>query len=434
MSQTPTQNPFFRPKPEDKSSNISNNNTNDPLKKSFSTTTQPTQQNTTNPFTKTNIPQPTFAPRTSIRQPLGSKIATPSQNTQQQQSNFAPQKPEFPKPQGSTPTTPRPFIPPKPTAVPRSPLFQHGNKDGQTHRQFIFEKPSQKLSPISTSPFRNDLTITDEEFTLIRDYIYEKCGIFIAENRKYLVENRLSNRLKELGLKNYNEYYNLLRYDSTSKEELNKLFEVMTTNETSFFRNPPQLEIFKNIVLARVIDNCRKIGIKKIRIWSAGCSTGEEPYTLSIILHEVLASELKSWDIKITANDLSTAVLAAAKKGIYNEYAIRTTPKEILEKYFTKDGNVYKISEEIKKLVSFGQINLSDKDQLKKVERSQIVFCRNVIIYFDDEMKRKVIGAFYDNLEPNGALLIGHSESLHNISRAFHLENHKGTIVYRKIS
>lgn len=286
----------------------------------------------------------------------------------------------------------------------------------------------------ASTPFRKDLQITDEEFLQLRDFIYQVCGIFIAENRKYLVENRLSNRIKELNLKSYSEYYNYLRFDNSRKEELNRLFEVVTTNETSFFRNPPQLKVFQDYVLKEVIDECRKSGRKRLRIWSAGCSTGEEPYTLAIILYEVLRSEIHSWDIKITANDLSEAVLSAARRGIYNEYALRTTPPEIVSAYFTKDGNVYKIKPELKQLVSFGQINLSDKDQLRRVEKSQIVFCRNVIIYFDDDMKRKVISAFYDNLEPNGMLLIGHSESLHNISRAFKPEHHTGTIVYRKMS
>lgn len=298
----------------------------------------------------------------------------------------------------------------------------------------VFRPQGQTVSTFrSTSPFRKDLQISDEEFIQLRDFIYLQCGIFIAENRKYLVENRLSNRIKELNLKSYSEYYNYLRFDASRRTELNKLFEVVTTNETSFFRNPPQLEVFQKSVIPEILEQCRKSGRKRLRIWSAGCSTGEEPYTLAIILHEVLKSDIRTWDIKITANDLSEAVLAAARRGIYNEYALRTTPKEIIDAYFTKDGGVYKINPMLKHIVSFGQINLSDREQLKRVEKSQIVFCRNVIIYFDDEMKRKVINAFYDNLEPNGALLIGHSESLHNISRAFQLEHHKGTIVYRKI-
>lgn len=297
-----------------------------------------------------------------------------------------------------------------------------------------FRSKTDTQAPRPASPFRKDLQISDEEFLLLRDFIYQQCGIFIAENRKYLVENRLSNRIKELNLKSYNEYYNFLRFDASRKQELNKLFEVVTTNETSFFRNPPQLEVFQRVVLGEALDQCRRSGQKKLRIWSAGCSTGEEPYTLAIILHETLKNDISNWDIKITANDLSEAVLAAARRGIYNEYALRTTPKEMVDKYFHKDGNIYKLDAALKRLVSFGQINLSDKEQLKRVEKSQIVFCRNVIIYFDDDMKRKVINAFYDNLLPKGVLLIGHSESLHNISRAFQLEHHKGTILYRKIS
>ncbi|EFL85676.1 hypothetical protein HMPREF0326_01379 [Desulfovibrio sp. 3_1_syn3] len=329
------------------------------------------------------------------------------------------------KPAARADGTARPSLLRQQTAEPQRPTLQPGSAfrpQGQTVPAFR-----------ATSPFRKDLQISDEEFVLLRDFIYLQCGIFIAENRKYLVENRLSNRIKELNLKSYNEYYNFLRFDANRRKELNKLFEVVTTNETSFFRNPPQLEVFQKSVLAETLEQCRKSGQKKLRIWSAGCSTGEEPYTLAIILHEVLKSDIRTWDIKITANDLSEAVLAAARRGVYNEYALRTTPKEIVSTYFGKEGNLYKVDPMLKRLISFGQINLSDKEQLRRVEKSQIVFCRNVIIYFDDEMKRKVINAFYDNLEPSGALLIGHSESLHNISRAFQLEHHKGTIVYRKL-
>ena len=350
--------------------------------------------------------------------------------TERPTSLYTPRQPSAfsgagPNPPGSAFRTPAPAA----DAPASSPFRSAQSTPGSAFR------PQGQTVPAfrATSPFRKDLQISDEEFVLLRDFIYLQCGIFIAENRKYLVENRLSNRIKELNLKSYNEYYNFLRFDANRRKELNKLFEVVTTNETSFFRNPPQLEVFQKSVLAETLEQCRKSGQKKLRIWSAGCSTGEEPYTLAIILHEVLKSDIRTWDIKITANDLSEAVLAAARRGVYNEYALRTTPKEIVSTYFGKEGNLYKVDPMLKRLISFGQINLSDKEQLRRVEKSQIVFCRNVIIYFDDEMKRKVINAFYDNLEPSGALLIGHSESLHNISRAFQLEHHKGTIVYRKL-
>jgi chemotaxis protein methyltransferase CheR len=294
----------------------------------------------------------------------------------------------------------------------------------------LFSSSSSTLSSgISVS---KDLKVTNEEFTQLRDFIYEQSGIYIAETRKYLVENRLANRLKELNLKNFGEYYYYLRFDPGRRAELTKLFEVITTNETSFYRNPPQLQVFQEKVLKAELEKLRLARTRKLRIWSAGCSTGEEPYTLAMILHEVLKTETPMWDIKITANDLSESVLAAARKGLYSEYALRTTPKDIISRYFRKEGAVYAVEPKLKNMISFGSIILSDKTMLRRVERSHIVFCRNVIIYFDDEMKRQVIESFYDNLLPGGCLLIGHSESLHNISRAFKPEHHTGTIVYRK--
>ncbi|SKA76402.1 CheR family methyltransferase [Desulfobaculum bizertense] len=284
-----------------------------------------------------------------------------------------------------------------------------------------------------SATLKKDFVISAEEFTQLRDFIYSKSGIFIADNRKYLLENRLRNRLKELNLKSFSEYYYFLQYDMQRRKELTKLFEVVTTNETSFYRNPPQLDVFQKNVLKELVEEQRRKGEKRIRIWSAGCSTGEEPYTTAMQLHEVLRSEIAAWDIRITANDLSDAVLAAARRGVYSEYSLRTTPKEFIPRYFENENGKYKIKPSVKRLVTFGQINLSDRMQLKRVERSHIVFCRNVIIYFDDIMKKKVINSFYDNLLAGGYLLIGHSESLHNISRAFKPVHYPGAIIYRKL-
>jgi len=276
-----------------------------------------------------------------------------------------------------------------------------------------------------------ELKITDQEFGNLRDFIYEQCGIYIADNRKYLLENRLGNRLKKLNLRNFDEYYNFLRYDAARNAELKKLFEVITTNETSFYRNPPQLQVFQEKVLTEVVE-AAKSGGRKLRIWSAGCSTGEEPYTIAMIIHALLQADIANWDIRITANDLSERVLESARKGVYNDYTLRTTPKEIAQRYFDLNDGVNTVRPEVKKLVSFGQINLRDRAQIKRVERSQTVFCRNVIIYFDDAMKKQVISSFYDNLLPGGYLIIGHSESLHNITRAFKPIHFPGAIIYKK--
>lgn len=278
-----------------------------------------------------------------------------------------------------------------------------------------------------------ELKITDQEFVQLRDFIYDQCGIFVQDNRQYLMENRLANRIKSLNLRSFGEYFYFLQYDSDRRQELTRLFEVITTNETSFFRNPPQIQVFQNTILPAVIAEQRKRGRRRLRIWSAGCSTGEEPYTLAICIHRVLGNELPLWDVKITGNDLSARVVDAARNGAFSSYALRTTPKDVIEEYFEQDDRLFRVRSDIKRLVSFGQINLNDRHQLKLVERSEIVFCRNVIIYFDEEMKRRVINAFYDNLAPDGYLFIGHSESLHNITRAFKPEHHPGAIIYKKL-
>ncbi|TVR01387.1 MAG: protein-glutamate O-methyltransferase CheR [Desulfovibrionales bacterium] len=277
------------------------------------------------------------------------------------------------------------------------------------------------------------LGMKDAEFQQLRDFIYAQSGISISDRRKYLLENRLSNRIKILNLKSYGEYIYYLKYDTGRRQELPRLFEVITTNETSFYRNPPQLAVFQNIVLPRFLDRLRKSGKRSLHLWSAGCSTGEEPYTLAIILHEVLRSELINWDVRITANDLSEAVLHAARRGVYSEYALRTTPKEIVGKYFIEEAGQFRIRQDLKSLVSFGQLNLNDRVQIKLIPRSDIIFCRNVIIYFDDAMKKRVISAFYDNLVPDGVLFIGHSESLHHVSRTLKPQHHPGSIVYSKV-
>lgn len=276
------------------------------------------------------------------------------------------------------------------------------------------------------------LGILDAEFQQLRDFIYTQCGIYIPDNRKYLMENRLSNRVNSLNLKSYAEYLHYLKYDNGRRRELSRMFEVITTNETSFYRNPPQLNIFQNIVLPRILEKRRKAGHRTLHIWSAGCSTGEEPYTLAIIIHEVLKSEINAWNIRITANDLSEAVLRVASQGVYSEYTLRTTPPEIVKKYFVEETGRFQICSALKSLVTFGRLNLNDQSQVKLIPRSEIIFCRNVIIYFDDAMKKRVINAFYDNLVHEGALFIGHSESLHHVSRTLKPKHHPGSIVYYK--
>jgi chemotaxis protein methyltransferase CheR len=281
-----------------------------------------------------------------------------------------------------------------------------------------------------STALRKGVKITDEEFVRLRDFIYDKSGIFVDEKRKYLFESRFSRRLGELGLTSFTDYIKFLRVDRGP--ELKQLFEMVTTNETSFWRDTKQLASFRDNLLKEVLDRQRKAGKLELNIWSAGCSSGEEPYTLVFLLLETLKAEIARWRINITAVDLSEEMIARAKAGIYTEYAFKTTPDEIRTRYFKEVDGGWELDPRIRKLVKFAPMNLNDPLAVKRVPRSHIVFCRNVIIYFDAAMKRRVVQAFYDNLLPGGYLLVGHSESLHKISQSFKPIHNAGAIAYKK--
>nr|WP_321259871.1 protein-glutamate O-methyltransferase CheR [uncultured Pseudodesulfovibrio sp.] len=281
-----------------------------------------------------------------------------------------------------------------------------------------------------STTLRKNVRISDNEFVQLRDFIYEKSGIFVDVKRKYLFESRFSKRLGELGLTSFADYIKYLKFDRG--EELKHLFELVTTNETSFCRDMKQLEAFRDNVLREKLDEHRKAGRLELNIWSAGCSSGEEPYTLAILLLETLRLETAKWKITITAVDLSDEMVKRAKAGVYGEYSFKTTPDPIRKRYFTKDPGGWKIRPEVQRLVKFRQMNLKDATAVQGIPRSHIVFCRNVIIYFDETMKRKVVQSFYDNLLPGGYLMVGHSESLHKISQTFKPLFQAGTIAYKK--
>jgi len=279
---------------------------------------------------------------------------------------------------------------------------------------------------------RKGLQISDDEFIQLRDFIYEKTGIFVDIKRKYLFESRFSKRIEQLGLNSFADYVTYLKFDTNKNRELSKLFELVTTNETSFYRDVKQLEAFTKNVLKQKLDEQRKAGKLELNIWSAGCSSGEEPYTLAMLILETLRLETPKWRIKITAVDLSQAMIDKAKNGLYQEYAFKTTPDDIRQRYFSKEADGWRIKPAVSRLVTFQQMNLNDRIALKRIPRSHIVFCRNVIIYFDQDMKKRVVSAFYDNLLPNGFLMLGHSETLHKISQTFKPIYHPGTIAYQK--
>ncbi len=273
--------------------------------------------------------------------------------------------------------------------------------------------------------------MTAEEFGMIRDFIHEKSGIFFAENKMYLLKNRLIKRMGELGIKSYRDYFYHVKYD-ISLVEFKELMNQVTTNETSFFRNEPQLLSFSEEVLPLLIKaKTESGGVKSIKVWSAGCSTGEEPYTLAMMIMEKLGN-LSGWKVEIIANDISEQVLQRARKGEYSGITMRNVKPTVLNRFFDKVGDVYRVKSEIKSLVKFSHINLKEPRQMSMHSGFDSIFCRNVMIYFSDEVKRQIVRGYYNSLQPGGYFYIGHSETLHSISKAFKLVYFKNALVYQK--
>lgn len=273
------------------------------------------------------------------------------------------------------------------------------------------------------------VTLSDEMFRLLRDYFHDYCGIFFDEGSRGLFEKRLARRLKILHISDFKEYYRFLRYDRRKEEELVDVMDVLTINETYFFREQRQLDAFSREILPELKN--RKGRTRRLRIWSAGCSTGEEPYTLAMLIME--DPELRDWDIQILGSDINQRVLGVARLGVYRQNSFRTTDAYYLRKYFEQeeDGS-YRIVDGVKRYVSLGNLNLLDSVRTRLLEPMDIVFCRNVLIYFDVTAKKKVMENFNDRLVGGGWLLLGHSESLMNISTAFSLRHLKNDMVYQK--
>lgn len=275
--------------------------------------------------------------------------------------------------------------------------------------------------------------LTDAQFDRLRTMIASFSGLKYGDNKRYLLENRLQQRLEARSLKNFDEYLTFLERDPRRQEELTFLFNQITTNETSFYRNGPQISAFQYTVLPELLDAKRKLRQRRLRIWSAGCSSGEEPYTLAIVACEVLGAEISEWRVEIIGNDISADMLEKAKVAEYGEYAMRATPLAVREKYFTAgtDGN-WRLSPSVKKLVKFGFLNLSDDAAMKAVPQMDFVFCRNVLIYFDQDMKRRIVGHLHDALAPGGWLFIGHGESLASIHDTLELVQLRGAVAYKR--
>jgi chemotaxis protein methyltransferase CheR len=266
----------------------------------------------------------------------------------------------------------------------------------------------------------------------VRDLIYDVAGIFQPDNKLRLFEDRCTKRMEVLGVTSLRDYYDCLTVKPIRQAELVALLNEITIGETCFFRNQPQLDGIRNIVLPKIIEARAKLPLRHLRIWSAGCSTGEEPYTLSMILLEETAERLKGWTFEILATDLNERSLAHAKNGVYGSYSTRNLPQLFRDKYFTTRGEELSVNPDVKTKVNFSRVNLSDNSRMAFMKGIDMVLCCNVLIYFDAASKRRVIQHFYNSLLPHGYLFLGHSESLYGISEDFRLIHLPGATAYVK--
>ncbi|MDD2541358.1 MAG: protein-glutamate O-methyltransferase CheR [Desulfuromonadaceae bacterium] len=275
------------------------------------------------------------------------------------------------------------------------------------------------------------MAISDKDFEQLRDFIYNICGMYFHTTKKYFLESRLTRRMEATGSKTYQDYYLLLKSPRGS-EELKFLMDEITTNETYFFRNVPQLAALENKLLPEIVEAKNKMGFRKLRIWSAASSSGEEAYTMAMILLEKRPTLLKDWIIEIVGTDINETVIAQAKEGIYNAYSIRNIPDVYKRKYIREDNGKFILSPEVKKFVTFNKLNLYEDSKMIFMKSFDFIFCANVLIYFDTASKSKVVQHFYNNLQPYGYFFVGQSESLHGVNDKFKTVHFPGGFGYKK--
>ncbi len=256
-----------------------------------------------------------------------------------------------------------------------------------------------------------DYELTQHEFDQLSRLIYEKSGISLHDGKMELVRARLTRRLRETGLHTFQAYYNHVVSDR-SGQELVTLLDSISTNLTSFFREPAHFEFLRADIIPRLAAR-RGTGSRRLAIWSAGCSSGEEPYSIAMCLIEALANPL-GWQITLLATDISTRILEAARRGVYRGEKLANLPRAVLSRFFQRGtgewAGQYRVKEEVRRLVDFRHSNLLEAPPLPGP--FDVIFCRNVMIYFDGATQARVISIFRSHLAPGGCLFIGHSESL----------------------
>jgi chemotaxis protein methyltransferase CheR len=273
------------------------------------------------------------------------------------------------------------------------------------------------------------ISITLDDFLKFREFFYRKTGIRFEENKRYFVDKRLLERMEATHSSSFREYFSLLRFGNAAAE-LQILTNVMTVNETYFFREDYQFKCLVDSLLPDLVK--RKAAGSTIRIWSIPSSSGEEAYSIAIYLLEYWRG-IAQWDVEIISSDIDTHILQKAKQGIYNKRSLQHVPDTLLHKYFQALGDgQYQICQDLRDVVNFTRVNLSDVADTCSYRHFDVIFCRNLLIYFDDLSRLKAAEVFFDALEPGGFICLGHSESMSRISSLFRIRHFPQAIVYQK--
>jgi chemotaxis protein methyltransferase CheR len=271
-------------------------------------------------------------------------------------------------------------------------------------------------------------TITEEDFQKFREFFYRKTGIQFESSKRYFVDKRLMERMQATDNPLFRNYFTMLRFQA-SGEELQRLTNLMTVNETYFFREEYQFRSLVNSILPELVFRKRDEG--PLRIWVMPSSTGEEAYSIAIYLLELWA-DIRHFDIEIISSDIDTHVLEHARRGWFSERSVAQMPAVYLQKYFTRSNGGFQICDDLRGAVEFTRCNLSDRNDTRPYRNFDVVFCRNLLIYFDDVSRKAAAETFYDALKPGGFILLGHSESMSRISSLYKVRKFPEAIVYQK--
>lgn len=302
-------------------------------------------------------------------------------------------------------------------------------------------------------PRAGEPQLAADEYRLLRDLVCERLGVWFGPESRASLERRLRERLTVRGLTSFSDYHQFLKYAPGAADEWEEAQELLTTHETYFFREDYQLRAFKNEILPSFA--ARNGSRRRLHVWSAGCSTGEEVYTIAMLILE--SGLFEGWDVRVYGSDLSKRCIAAARRGVYGAASFRATPDAAKQTWFAterrdrsvkirlrentpdspepvKDDDLLTVAPQVRSICHFGQMNLLDDERTFLVGRCDVIFCRNVLLYFDSASRRRVIDMFHDRLVSGGVLLLGHAESLLNVSTAFELLHLREDLVYRKPS